>query len=195
MNRFGLLSLFVMLAAATGCNGSSSVASAPPTTQPAHAIRHIVILLQENRSFNNLFMGFPGADTATTGKCKGSRYCPKSGIVPIRLGDAGKHGHAQSRAGYQPQPCCVRGRVRSRLFKCLSDGRVRVDEAQRGPVRTRLRSSIRIAPSSAPRPRHTGISRVSMQSPIRCFSPRRPAASSRIKRSSPARPGSTPTRP
>ncbi len=84
MKRFGLFFVVGMLAGAAGCNNSSSVASAPPTTQPAHAIRHIIILLQENRSFNNLFMGFPGAETATTGKCKPARWCPKSGIVPIR---------------------------------------------------------------------------------------------------------------
>ncbi|MEO6991744.1 MAG: alkaline phosphatase family protein [Candidatus Baltobacteraceae bacterium] len=30
-------------------------------------ISHVVIIIQENRSFNNLFMGFPGATTSTTG--------------------------------------------------------------------------------------------------------------------------------
>jgi phospholipase C len=82
MKRYGFLFLVFVLAIA-GCNGSSSV-SPPPTAQPAHSIAHVVILLQENRSFNNLFMGFPGAETATTGLCKKTRWCPPSGKVPIK---------------------------------------------------------------------------------------------------------------
>jgi phospholipase C len=39
-------------------------------------IRHIVIVIQENRSFNDLFMGFPGAVTRSTGKAGGS-------VVPL----------------------------------------------------------------------------------------------------------------
>ncbi|HEY2554899.1 MAG TPA: hypothetical protein VGI15_06595, partial [Candidatus Cybelea sp.] len=30
-------------------------------------IRHVVVIVQENRSLNNLFYGFPGADTTTYG--------------------------------------------------------------------------------------------------------------------------------
>ena len=50
--------------------------NAPPLLPPAarlhHAassgkIKHVVILIQENRSFNNLFYGFPGAKTAKYG--------------------------------------------------------------------------------------------------------------------------------
>jgi phospholipase C len=32
-------------------------------------IQHVVFIVQENRSFNNLFYDYPGADTAKTGKC------------------------------------------------------------------------------------------------------------------------------
>ena len=69
------------------CN--SSVGS-PPLSQPTAAsrrIQHIVILLQENRSFNNLFMGFPGANTASTGKCKRTKqatWCPPSSMLPVK---------------------------------------------------------------------------------------------------------------
>ena len=34
----------------------------------AGKIRHVVIVVQENRSFDNLFQGYPGADTAASGK-------------------------------------------------------------------------------------------------------------------------------
>jgi phospholipase C len=38
-----------------------------PTGPPAGAIQHVVIIIQENRSFDNLFHGYPGADSASTG--------------------------------------------------------------------------------------------------------------------------------
>src|SRR5579883_1012816 len=73
---------FLLLAA---CNSSSSLPQ--PIATPSHPIQHVVILLQENRSFNNLFRGFPGADTASSGKCQRTQYatwCPPSGTVPIK---------------------------------------------------------------------------------------------------------------
>jgi phospholipase C len=61
----------------TACNGGTGGVSAVPSTANnfvnlhRHAssskIQHIVIIVQENRSLNNLFMGFPGAKTANYG--------------------------------------------------------------------------------------------------------------------------------
>jgi len=70
---------FAMLFAASCSAGSGSIA--PPTftgksatalldpfrTHANGKIQHVVIIFQENRSFDNLFYGFPGADTATYG--------------------------------------------------------------------------------------------------------------------------------
>ncbi|MBV8490756.1 MAG: hypothetical protein JO199_09540, partial [Candidatus Eremiobacteraeota bacterium] len=39
-------------------------------------IRHVVIIVQENRSFDNLFHGFPGADTANFGLTHDHRQVP-----------------------------------------------------------------------------------------------------------------------
>ncbi len=58
-----------------GCKGgpisavpSSESAETNGSIQPANSkIKHIIIIVQENRSFNNLFMGFPGARTAPYG--------------------------------------------------------------------------------------------------------------------------------
>ena len=36
-------------------------------SHPLDKIKHVVIVIQENRSFNNLFYGFPGAKTVTFG--------------------------------------------------------------------------------------------------------------------------------
>jgi len=44
------------------------VATPPPASSPAQQyIKHIVIVVQENRSFDNLFSGFAGADAPTFG--------------------------------------------------------------------------------------------------------------------------------
>ncbi|MGC1381642.1 MAG: alkaline phosphatase family protein [Candidatus Baltobacteraceae bacterium] len=70
MRRPRLLLVALGLALATGCSGS--VSTPPPVRQaagPPHAIEHVIIMLQENRSFNNLFAGFPGADAQMWGTC------------------------------------------------------------------------------------------------------------------------------
>jgi len=46
-------------------------------------IQHIVILVQENRSFDNLFAGFPGANTTLQGPCKPAPWCKGSHIVTL----------------------------------------------------------------------------------------------------------------
>src|SRR6202162_6160340 len=43
------------------------VPSASPTPVGLTAIKHVVIIIQENRTFDNLFNGYPGADTAQSG--------------------------------------------------------------------------------------------------------------------------------
>ncbi|HET6275824.1 MAG TPA: alkaline phosphatase family protein [Candidatus Cybelea sp.] len=82
----GLLVCALAAAVLSACNGSGSNNSAPvlplnslsaPATSPIepaqhhHAgkgkIQHVVIIVQENRSFNNLFYGYKGATTAKFG--------------------------------------------------------------------------------------------------------------------------------
>ncbi len=62
--------------AVSGCGGGGgdappvpTNASAPPPRHPkGDPIKHIVLMIQENRTFNNLFAGFPGAVSSTTGE-------------------------------------------------------------------------------------------------------------------------------
>ena len=72
--RSFLLSFLALAAAITaGCGGgASSPGSAPflpppPAKQGKH-FTHIVVLIQENRTLDNLFATFPGADGTTVGK-------------------------------------------------------------------------------------------------------------------------------
>ena len=66
---------------------SESKGGAPHTTSP---IQHVIFIIQENRSFNNLFMGFPGATTATFGYDKSGT---KIDLRPISLSTAWDVGH------------------------------------------------------------------------------------------------------
>jgi phospholipase C len=70
--RFGILA--VAASAALGaCSNGPGASSSPPLTAAYHRksgstpIQHIVLMIQENRSFNDLFATFPGATGTTTG--------------------------------------------------------------------------------------------------------------------------------
>jgi len=62
----------------TACGSRSGTAAVPtlpeaesldrPAFNPGAFIKHVVIIVQENRSFDNLFNGFPGANTAQSGQ-------------------------------------------------------------------------------------------------------------------------------
>jgi len=76
-----------VLAAALACAGCAQgvTGSTPPTASARPYVRHVVIVVQENRSFDNLFSGFPGADAPRFG------YAGKTKIAlhPTRLEDPG----------------------------------------------------------------------------------------------------------
>lgn len=81
----GLQTLAVAAAfAASACSSTISAPAPVPSSSgnpPPSPIQHVVILLQENRSFNTMFMGYPGAETSTTGQCK--QYNPGSGYPVV----------------------------------------------------------------------------------------------------------------
>jgi phospholipase C len=49
---------------------------------PAGKIKHVVIIIQENRSFDDMFQGYPGADTVSRGKDSKGRWIA---LKPIGL--------------------------------------------------------------------------------------------------------------
>jgi phospholipase C len=84
------LALVAVLATAialAACNGGSPNAPSspvlPPPGAPRSPIKHVVFVIQENRSFNNLFMGFPGATTQNYGYDE-QRH--KIRLRPVNLG-------------------------------------------------------------------------------------------------------------
>ena len=92
-----LTGMAFLLPVLTGCNAnyllspSPAVRASTVSAVSGSPIQHIVIIMQENRSFDNLFNGFPGADTVQSGM--------KDGVLiplkPISLGDSRdlKHSH------------------------------------------------------------------------------------------------------
>src|SRR5579863_4796962 len=74
----------LMLAACSGASPSSALPGAAEAFARRHTgsspIQHVIIVVQENRSFDNLFATFPGANGATRGKKKvkkGTGYVDK----------------------------------------------------------------------------------------------------------------------
>lgn len=89
-------------AIAVGCGGGSSAVPSSAESSAAHAlgplsrtapdVKHIVIIIQENRSVDNLFNGFPGADTVQSGKTHDDKTVPLSPRSLATPGDA-NHEH------------------------------------------------------------------------------------------------------
>ncbi len=85
---FGALAGALAVLTACGGGGSSPPVSSPPlptasapAPTPLQHLHHVVIVIQENRSFDNLFNGYPGADTVQ------SASLPDGSQVPLhRIG-------------------------------------------------------------------------------------------------------------
>jgi phospholipase C len=104
-----VLSLVLALAvlAFSGCGGFRSLPNPEPASLSqaradlASPIEHVVVVIQENRSFNDFFATFPGADGTTTGKVAVEKLCgiKKAGTIPLKEADLEVHtdpGHRYS---------------------------------------------------------------------------------------------------
>jgi phospholipase C len=93
-----LLGGLCALAGVAGCS-SYDVRPSPPVAASkvlpvaGSPIQHIVVIMQENRSFDNLFNGFPGADTVPSGLDKGVSIP----LVPVSLADGRDLEHSHRR--------------------------------------------------------------------------------------------------
>lgn len=95
MVRAGFGSAILLLVLVAGCGGSSSPhfsgTPAPGPTPAATKIKHVVIILQENRTVDNLFNGFPNADTVQSGMSNGKSVPLQP--VPLNQGSDLDHSH------------------------------------------------------------------------------------------------------
>jgi len=79
--RFWTAILLPLLLLISGCRSLApqpvqKVATQPVPGQGINKIQHIVFLIKENRTFDNYFGTFPGADGATAGKTSSSKEIP-----------------------------------------------------------------------------------------------------------------------
>src|SRR5580700_2343340 len=91
MKKPSYLTIAVLLSSAVALSACGGASNAGPfgRTSARHQtytypITHIVLIVQENRSFNNLFATFPGADGTTTG-LERIGHGKKAKQVPINL--------------------------------------------------------------------------------------------------------------
>ena len=95
VSRAAVGSAALVFAFLAGCGGSSSSphGTPPPGPTPESAkIQHVVIILQENRTVDNLFNGFPGADTVQSGMSDG-KSVP---LQPITLEEGSDLDHSHT---------------------------------------------------------------------------------------------------
>ena len=96
-----LLSIAFSVLLVQGCS-SVGVTNPTPTPTPvptnATTIKHIVVIMQENRTVDNLFNGFPGADTVLTGIQKGKTITLQP--IPLEQGTDALHTHLDWVADY-----------------------------------------------------------------------------------------------
>jgi phospholipase C len=97
--RMVLTVVVAMLAAGVVACTQSSIPNQLRPTAAIGPIQHVIIVVQENRSFDNMFNGFPGADTVTVGQTK---LGPQP-LAPVPFVDGGLdvgHFHRSFTAAY-----------------------------------------------------------------------------------------------
>ncbi len=103
--RAGTRLALVLAIATAGCGGSvvpNSVTLSPSTSLGINSVEglskgygdakkttpiaHVVLVIQENRTFNDFFATFPGADGTTKGKVKANVHCglAKEETIPLK---------------------------------------------------------------------------------------------------------------
>src|ERR1700730_2617978 len=96
---------FIIVEVGCGGGGGSSSVVRPASNcvqrdaSPPTPITHVVILVMENRSFDNMFNGYPGADTVTTGKIHTGQIVTLQQIKLEASGDI-SHNHPNFVAAY-----------------------------------------------------------------------------------------------
>src|SRR5436305_1528264 len=65
---------------------------ATAASDPSQPIQHVVVIMQENRSFDHLFNGFPGADTVQFGM----NHAVRVPLKPVPLGNGSDVDHTHT---------------------------------------------------------------------------------------------------
>src|SRR5579885_2115344 len=98
-NKTRLLSILPMLLVLVAIGPVLNSQSAKAAPQASYPIKHIIIIVKENRTFDNYFGTFPGADGATTYKNKKGQIQPLNHQPDQLFFDIG-HTHTDFLKGY-----------------------------------------------------------------------------------------------
>src|SRR5271156_2416102 len=82
-----------LIAVLASCGGGGGGGTTPPPPTFAQKFKHVVVIFQENRTPDNLFHGFPGADIADSGVNSSGQVIP---LTPIALANDYDLSHAHS---------------------------------------------------------------------------------------------------
>ena len=88
-SSFAVLLCLDLLLPGCGYTENGIVQGLPMQSQK---IKHVVVIMQENRSFDNLFHGFPGADTVDSGMSYGKLVA----LRPVRMEQGTDLDHSQA---------------------------------------------------------------------------------------------------
>jgi phospholipase C len=84
------IALVALAAALAGCSAATPAVLSPSTQYAIEGrkttpIKHVVLVIQENRTFNDFFATFKGADGTTIGKAEADAACGIAGGKTIAL--------------------------------------------------------------------------------------------------------------
>jgi phospholipase C len=105
MRHVRLAALIAASLSITACNGGGGSSNnalpavVPNAAFPNSPIKHVVVIIQENRSFENLFHGFPGADTVNWGPDSTGKIMTLQPF-PLEGGTELGHSHVNFSAAY-----------------------------------------------------------------------------------------------
>jgi phospholipase C len=87
------IAISALASAILGCGSVVTSVTPAAISNPtsANPIQHVVVIMQENRTFDNLFNGYPGADTVQTGMSYGNTV--PLAVAPLGYGSDLDHTH------------------------------------------------------------------------------------------------------
>ena len=88
-----ILALSACGGSASGSSGTPSLGSAAPPGGTSAKLQHVVLVIQENRSFDDFFATFPGADGTKTGK---TSYGKTVRLKQVDLAEPCDFGHSRN---------------------------------------------------------------------------------------------------
>ncbi|MBV8196877.1 MAG: hypothetical protein JO263_01970, partial [Candidatus Eremiobacteraeota bacterium] len=100
------LGIAIALCACNGGGGNGATPRVSPSPQSvtpltlSSAIQHVIVIVQENRSFDNMFNGYPGADTAQVAPAQSGGQTVTLRSMPLAGGCDPQHNHTTFEAEY-----------------------------------------------------------------------------------------------